>query len=96
MAKQVCAMMTTVTKQLYKAKKDLMTYKCYKMKFPKNAKWGLYQELDHPEFQNGRAIYMIFIDNNLNEVSVSVTCEAINCNAMRQVMATMIMSLKNN
>lgn len=95
-AQSVCGQMIIMLKQIYKNKQNIKTHKCYKMKFPKNAKWGLYQELDHPEFQNGRAIYMIYIDNNFNEVSVSVTCEAINCNAMRQVMATMIMSLKIN
>jgi len=95
MAKQVCAMMTTVTKQLYKAKKDLMTYKCYKMKFPPNTKWSLYQELDHPDY-DGRAIYMLYVDNNMNEVSVSVQCEFKNCNRLRLHMANMIKSIKYN
>ena len=94
-AQNVCKMLTAAVKQIYNSKKDLMTYKCYKMKFPANAKWGLYQELDHPDF-DGRSIYMLYIDQNLNEVSVSVQCEFKNCNRLRLHMANMIKSLKYN
>ena len=95
MAQNVCQMMTMSVKKIYNIQKNLQTYKCYKMKYPDGAKWGLYQELEHPDF-DGRYIYMLFIDQNLNEIGAAVNCEFKNCNKLRLYMANMIKSLKYN
>jgi len=91
-AKSICSQMVTLMKNTYKSNKDLKIIKCYRTKFPSSAKWGLYVEADHHEY-DGRQITITYIDNNLNEVAAGVSCELKHCNRMRLDLANYVRSL---